>query len=523
MHTVLRHLRRAALFSAGDNLSDAQLLESFLSRRDDSAFELIMRRHGPMVLAVCRRVLRSPQDVEDVFQATFLVLIRKAGSLRSQASLGNWLYGVAHRTAMKARTMNAKRRARESAAGNLKRPTTEVDEELLKHLDAAIEALPDKFRAPVVLCELEGKTRKEAARLLGLTEDSVAWRLRQGRNLLAKKLARYVGVVAVSALSTALSEGAVVPRLLLTTTLATARQFAMGGTVQAGVVSAHVVLLTEGVIKAMLLSKLKLVGVAMLVLSLGAGATGIGLRAGAAETPTKIALNEVEALRAEVEALRKLVLVTRDRVQTLEKEVETLKTPQPRPATITEPKVGPFEAPAPAYRPVPANTAPKRPGKPTPPAAPAPLSSQSAPPAPMPSDSAAPQPSPAAAKNDFSPPSTQRQPAATTPAMPRQPGHPAAPVPNPARSQFERGDATLSNPEHFLEAITGTYERGSKQLHNQLDPFAEAEEALKQLRQHPENKEAADRLERALQLLKAQRQAQKQTQAMPNSSQGKKN
>src|SRR5215469_5899787 len=119
MKTVIRHLRRAALLHKGDSPTDSQLLESFLSRREDAAFEALMRRHGPMVLGVCRRVLRNAHDAEDAFQATFLVLVRKASSLRSRELLANWLYGVAYRTAMKARTMKAKRRAKERQASEM--------------------------------------------------------------------------------------------------------------------------------------------------------------------------------------------------------------------------------------------------------------------------------------------------------------------------------------------------------------------------------------------------------------------
>src|SRR2546423_14946298 len=106
MNGVLRHVRRVALLRARDGPTDTELLESFLTRRDETAFEALLRRHGPMVLGVCRRVLRHAQDAEDAFQATFLVLARKAGALRSRELLGNWLYGVAHRTAMKARAMS---------------------------------------------------------------------------------------------------------------------------------------------------------------------------------------------------------------------------------------------------------------------------------------------------------------------------------------------------------------------------------------------------------------------------------
>jgi DNA-directed RNA polymerase specialized sigma24 family protein len=113
MNGVLRHLRRAALLSVGDGPSDAHLLQSFLARRDEAAFEALLHRHGPLVLGVCRRVLRNAHDAEDAFQATFLVFARNAGSIRSKQVVASWLYGVAYRTAMKARALNAKRREKE--------------------------------------------------------------------------------------------------------------------------------------------------------------------------------------------------------------------------------------------------------------------------------------------------------------------------------------------------------------------------------------------------------------------------
>src|SRR5258708_16896884 len=116
MDAILRHLRRAALRSCSNDLSDALLIESFLARHDHEAFAALLRRHGPMVLGVCRRILRDGHDAEDAFQATFLVLVRKVNSLRSRELLGNWLYGVAYRTAMKARAMKAKRRSKEKQA-----------------------------------------------------------------------------------------------------------------------------------------------------------------------------------------------------------------------------------------------------------------------------------------------------------------------------------------------------------------------------------------------------------------------
>ena len=289
MHAILRHLRHAVLLSANDALSDAQLLESFLTDHDDAAFEALLRRHGPMVLGVCRRILRDPHDAEDAFQATFLVLVRKAGSLRSRALLAQWLYGVAYRTAMKARAMNAKRRSKEKAARGVapsECPQEGAWEELLEHLDTELHRLPDKYRVAVVLCELQGKSRKEAARLLGLAEGTLSWRLAQARKLLAAKLARHADLFSAGALAAVLSQGlasACVPRALLAATTTAARQAAAGQVLAAGVVSAQVVTLTEGVLKAMFLSKLKVVGAVALAVALGARAVGLTLRAPAAE------------------------------------------------------------------------------------------------------------------------------------------------------------------------------------------------------------------------------------------------
>src|SRR5919198_550216 len=122
MKAVIRHLRRAALLQAGDSLTDGQLLESFLTGRDEAAFEVLLRRHGPMVLGVCRRVLGNADDADDAFQATFLVLVRKAATVRPRETVGSWLYGVAYRTAQKARVMNAKRRTKENQARERRPP-----------------------------------------------------------------------------------------------------------------------------------------------------------------------------------------------------------------------------------------------------------------------------------------------------------------------------------------------------------------------------------------------------------------
>src|SRR5436309_3326528 len=151
MNRLVHHLRRAA----GDTRTDGQLLELFMARGEQTAFEALLRRHGPMVLGVCRRVLRNAHDVEDAFQATLLVLLRKARSLRSRALLAGWLYGVAHRTALKARAMSAKRRMKEREWLDAPCPEPPADEEMLRRLDEELAKLPDKYREPVVLCELQ--------------------------------------------------------------------------------------------------------------------------------------------------------------------------------------------------------------------------------------------------------------------------------------------------------------------------------------------------------------------------------
>src|SRR5919198_1974720 len=194
MKAVIRHLRRAALLQAGDSLTDGQLLESFLTGRDEAAFEVLLRRHGPMVLGVCRRVLGNADDADDAFQATFLVLVRKAATVRPRETVGNWLYGVAYRTAQKARVMNAKRRTKEKQARERRRPEPPGDavpEELLPRVEAELTRLPDKYGVPVVLGDLGGKGRGEAARLLGLPEGTLSWRLAQAKKMLARKLSRH--------------------------------------------------------------------------------------------------------------------------------------------------------------------------------------------------------------------------------------------------------------------------------------------------------------------------------------------
>src|SRR4051812_29209582 len=170
---VIQHVRRAALLRDGAaGLTDGQLLTDYVSRRDGAALAALVRRHGPMVWGVCRRVLADFHDAEDAFQATFLVLVRKAASLAAPDLLANWLYGVAHQTALKARGVIARRKGRERQVADMPEPAAAEPQDMWPDLqpllDQELSRLPDASRAVVVLCDLEGKTRTEAGRQLGV-------------------------------------------------------------------------------------------------------------------------------------------------------------------------------------------------------------------------------------------------------------------------------------------------------------------------------------------------------------------
>jgi RNA polymerase sigma factor (sigma-70 family) len=234
-----------------------------------------------MVWGVCRRVLRNHHDAEDAFQATFLVLIRKAASIASSELLANWLYGVARQTALKARATAAKRCRRERQVTEMPEPAAAEQDlwsDLLPMLDEELSRLPDKYRAVIVLCDLEGKTRKQAARQLGVPEGTVASRMATARRMLAKRLARYGLAVSGGALAAVISQQAAsagVPPSVVSATIKAATLVVAGQATAMGAVSLKVAALTEGVLKTMLLTKLK---VAMAVVLLAAlGFCGVGV------------------------------------------------------------------------------------------------------------------------------------------------------------------------------------------------------------------------------------------------------
>jgi RNA polymerase sigma factor (sigma-70 family) len=258
--------------------TDGELLGRFVARGDGPAFAELLRRHGPMVLSTCRRLLRHEQDAEDAFQATFLVLARKAASVVPREAVGGWLYGVACRTAQAARGRRRRREAREKQMGELPERAAppaldRVWDELVPLLDRELGRLPEKYRLAVVLCELEGRPRREVARQLGIPEGTLSSRLATARKLLARRLGQGVGALAV-----ALAQGATraeVPALLAVSTVEAASRFAAGQAV-AGAVRPGAAALTEGVMKAMFIGKLKVVSAVVLAVLLVVGVGALG-------------------------------------------------------------------------------------------------------------------------------------------------------------------------------------------------------------------------------------------------------
>jgi RNA polymerase sigma factor (sigma-70 family) len=275
---VVQHLRRTALQRAGAELSDGQLLKNFVEQRDETAFAALVHRHSAMVWGVCRRLLFNHHDAEDVFQATFLVLVRKSASIAPRELLAGWLHGVAYRTALRARAATARRRARERQVEEMPEPDArpQGSRDLGPLLDQELNRLPGKYRAPLLLCHLEGKTRQEAARLLGWPEGTVAGRLVRARALLASRLSRHGPVLSVTALA-ALAPSA--PASVVFSTVKAAGLVAAGQPA-AGPLSAQVAALTEEVLRSMWLRKLKVVVAVFLALAgLAIGARGLIHRA----------------------------------------------------------------------------------------------------------------------------------------------------------------------------------------------------------------------------------------------------
>ncbi len=276
-HPVLRHVYTlAAPHAAGSG--DAELLARFAARRDEGAFALLVRRHGPMVLAVCRRVLRDADAADDAFQATFLVLARKAGSLARPELLGHWLYRVAVRTAgrLRARLARRQRPLRELTYEPAVTPADDlVRRELRGVLDDAVDRLPEKYRRPVVLCYLQGLTNAEAARLLGCPAGTVVTWLARGRRRLRAELRRRGVTLPVGAAVTLLGAR----EALAAETVGHTARLTTGG------VAGHVAMLADGVVRGLLLARVKTAALALLLVGLALGGGTVAARALPATAP----------------------------------------------------------------------------------------------------------------------------------------------------------------------------------------------------------------------------------------------
>jgi RNA polymerase sigma factor (sigma-70 family) len=319
------------LQQAGGGQTDGQLLARFVATHDEASFAALVRRHGPMVLGVCRRALGHFHDAEDAFQATFLVLAKKAASVVKRESVSCWLHGVAYHTALRAGAALGRRRARERQVDEMPHPEVMPAEapDWLPLLDRELNRLPEKYRAAIVLCDLEGRTRREAARLLKLPEGTLSSRLAAGRQMLARRLAGCGVALSGGALAVMLAQGAAsaqVPAALAGSTVKAALLVAAG---QMAGASTPAVVLMKGVMKAMLLKKLRLaVGAVMVVLALGAVGLGYqqGGGSGAAQAaPPDKPRNEAETLRRENELLKLNLEVVLEKVRAQETELRTLR------------------------------------------------------------------------------------------------------------------------------------------------------------------------------------------------------
>ncbi len=316
MRNVVTHLRRVVDAPGAVSPSDADLLERYVAGRDQAAFELLVWRHGGMVWRTCRRLLHGREDAEDAFQATFLALVRRAAAIGKREAVAAWLHKVAFRVAGRARAEAARRGQceRQSALAATRgngapNGVHAVDDAVLSAecrqvLDDEVNRLPAKLRAPIILCYLEGLTNDAAARQLGCPKGTVLSRLARARQRLRDRLARrglVLSAGALTALAQAAASAAPVPLIL-----ATLRASIVVAAGNAGVVSAHVATLTEGVLKTMFLSKLKIMTTIVLGIALvAAGTGGLLYHSGAAEQAVGQEGKAAEAQAPLIDALPK--------------------------------------------------------------------------------------------------------------------------------------------------------------------------------------------------------------------------
>jgi RNA polymerase sigma factor (sigma-70 family) len=276
LKSLLGYLHRTAELHEAAGLTDGELLERFLVRRDEAAFELLVRRHGSMVLGVCRRILPNPHDAEDAFQATFLVLVRRAGVV-PRHKVGGWLHEVACRTAWASRRLSVRRRAIGKQLSELPHPTAapeEPGEDLRLLVDQELSQLPDKYRLPLILCDLEGRARRDVARQLSIPDGTLSNRLTVARQRLARQLARRGLTLSGEALASLPVPEALahLPEALVASVVATAQ----GTAAPPALVSLlGIASLTRGGLQSMWLSRLKITLAVVLLPTVLAGGFGM--------------------------------------------------------------------------------------------------------------------------------------------------------------------------------------------------------------------------------------------------------
>ncbi len=287
LRTLFRHLQRARSAPGGAGPADAELLERFVQKRDEGAFELLVWRHGTLVYNTCLRILHDSHAAEDAFQATFLILVRKAASVGRRESLGAWLHRVAHRVALRARLrvrpVAEQADVRAAEAG----PDEFLWRDVRSVLDEEVNRLPDKYRQPVILCYLAGLTTEEAARELGVPRGTVLSRLAWARVRLRSRLTLRGVTLSGLALGVGLGRLAT-PALASSLVVGTIRAVLSFAAGQTSAASPAAVILMEGVMREMAMNKLKnglLLVMALVVIGLGIGL--LGNRSATAEPPDR--------------------------------------------------------------------------------------------------------------------------------------------------------------------------------------------------------------------------------------------
>ncbi|MBL8792433.1 MAG: RNA polymerase sigma factor [Planctomycetia bacterium] len=293
---VLQHIRRWVRRPPDDASTDGQLLERFTALGDEAAFAELVQRHGRLVYNVCLRILRDDHDAEDAFQAVFLVLARKAGSIRQRDSVASWLYGVAHRIAVRAKAQARHRSALPSESADMAQPDP-ADEaawrELQPLLDDELARLPEKYKAPLLLCYFEGRSNEEAAQVLRWPSGTVKGRLARARELLRQRLEQRGLALPLGTVLACLSGQAMAaspPAELSAITVKATMSIVAGTATPAGMVSAQALALSQGELLTMFATKLKLATAFVLCAGLTVWTTVSGYQAWAGKPFTPTAL-----------------------------------------------------------------------------------------------------------------------------------------------------------------------------------------------------------------------------------------